>query len=381
VDDRPLAPFVGFRGELSSGLKGGEGLPANAVLFQSPDSLKIDLEAPNIGPVSGMGIPEGITLIVGGGFHGKSTLLGALERGIYNHVPGDGREYVVARGDAVKIRAEDGRSVSGVDISSFINNLPFGKETADFSTGNASGSTSQAANIMEALEMGCRLLLIDEDTSATNFMIRDQKMQALVPKEREPITPFIDRARQLYEEHGVSTIVVMGGSGDYFDIADLVIQMDSYRPVDVTVKARELAGRFKEKRKMEGGEGLGPLTGRCPLPQSFDASRGKRERVIAKGLHTIVYGRTTVDLSYLEQLVDESQTRAIGEAIHYAASKLMNGQTTLKEVIDNICEKMDKKGLDAFAPQKVGNLARPRRFELAAAINRMRALKVKRQKV
>ena len=153
------------------------------------------------------GFPQGITLIVGGGFHGKSTLLNALEAGVYNHKPNDGRELVITDPDVVKIRAEDGRSVSGVDISPFINNLPFGQETTQFSTENASGSTSQAANIMEALECEELLrMLVDEDTAATNFMIRDQRMQQLIAKDKEPITPFIDRVRQLYNEHNVSTI-------------------------------------------------------------------------------------------------------------------------------------------------------------------------------
>ncbi len=400
VDDRPMAPFAGFRAEDSGGISPGGELPTGVVPFQTPESLKIEFDTPNNGLVTGMGIPEGITIIVGGGFHGKSTLLKALERGVYNHIPGDGREFVVTREDAVKIRAEDGRSISGVDISPFINNLPFGKDTSSFSTQNASGSTSQAANIMEALEMGSKLLLIDEDTSATNFMIRDQRMQALVPKESEPITSFIDRARQLNDEHGVSTILVMGGSGDYFDVADTVIQMDSYRPLDVTTGARELAGRFKERRAKEGGERFGDVAHRCPLPQSFDATRSQtredksqdggrkgpqarreRQKVSAKDTHTLVYGRAAVNLSSLEQLVDVSQTRAIGDAIRYAAGRIMDGRTTLKEVIDILYEEMEKKGLDVLFPPKVGNLALPRPFELAAAINRMRTLKTKQQSI
>jgi predicted ABC-class ATPase len=393
VDERPLTPFEGFEGE--DGLRPAGELPADVVPFQTPESLRIGFTAPNGGPVTGMGIPEGITLIVGGGFHGKSTLLRAIDRGVYNHIPGDGREYVVTREDAVKIRAEDGRSISGVDISPFINNLPLGRDTGSFSTQNASGSTSQAANIMEALEMGCRLLLIDEDTSATNFMIRDQRMQALVPKKREPITSFIDKVRQLYVEYGVSTILVMGGSGDYFEVADTVLQMDNYRPVDVTVKAREVAGEFRERRAGEGGESFGRITSRIPLPGSFDPVRrpardgsgegrgpgtGRaREKVSAKTAHNILYGRTDIDLSCLEQLVDISQTRAIGEAIRYASAELMDGRATLKEVVDSLTKEMDERGLEVLFPPEVGNLARPRPFEIAAAINRMRTLKTKQQ--
>ena len=200
-----------------------------------------------------MGVPAGVTLIVGGGFHGKSTLLQALQWGIYNHRPGDGRELVVSDPGTVKIRAEDGRAVSGVDISPFIGNLPLEKSTDFFSTQNASGSTSQAASIVEAVEIGARVLLIDEDTAATNFMIRDRRMQALIPKEREPITPFVDRVRQLHDQHDVSTVLVIGGSGDYLDVADTVIAMDEYRPQHVTSQAMQIAQNLRTGRVSEGG--------------------------------------------------------------------------------------------------------------------------------
>ena len=169
-----------------------------AVPFESPASLRVHVDLPNAGSASGAGIPRGVTLIVGGGYHGKSTLLEALERGVYNHRPGDGRERVVSDPTAVKIRAKDGRSISGVDISPFIGPLPLGQGTRRFDSADASGSTSQAAAIVEAVEAGAGTLLVDEDTAATNFMIRDRRMQALVPRDLEPITPFVDRVRLLH---------------------------------------------------------------------------------------------------------------------------------------------------------------------------------------
>jgi len=205
----------------------------DAIPFQSPESLTVRIDTPNSGTVVGMGVPRGITLVVGGGFHGKSTLLSAISVGVYDHIPGDGREQVVAEPSAVKIRAEDGRAVHNMDLSPYINRLPFGKTTVDFSTEMASGSTSQAAALQESLEAGAETLLVDEDTSATNFMIRDRRMQALVAREHEPITPFVDRIRQLRDEVDVATILVMGGSGDYFDCADTVIQMQDYGAVEV----------------------------------------------------------------------------------------------------------------------------------------------------
>ena len=224
----------------------------NAVPFQSPSSLQVEFNCPNRGTIAGMGIPIGISVIVGGGYHGKSTLLKAIELGVYNHLPGDGREYVVANPLGVKIRAEDGRAIAGVDISPFINHLPQGRSTTKFSTTNASGSTSQAANIIEALEAGIELLLIDEDTSATNFTIRDRRMQALITKDKEPITPFIDKVRQLYTDYGVSTILVMGGSGDYFDVADRVIAMENYLPQEVTAQAKAIALQYVHSKKCRG---------------------------------------------------------------------------------------------------------------------------------
>lgn len=351
-----------------------------AVPFRSPDSLAVRIPVPHGNPVRGMAIPQGVTLIVGGGYHGKSTLLKAIERGVYNHAPGDGRELIITDETACKIRAEDGRRVEKVDISPFIANLPFGKDTWRFCSEDASGSTSQAANILEALELQARTLLIDEDTSATNFMIRDARMQELVAKEKEPITPFVDKVRQLYEEHGVSTILVLGGSGDYFSVADRVILMDEYTPVDVTKQAKDIARRVADGRVREGGQRFGNLSTRVILPDSFDASRGKRDKVDAKGLSTIVYGTHELDLSYVEQLIDPSQTRAIAFMMMMLNRGGADGKLSLDEVVSRIYKKVEDEGLDIVSPhhgKHPGDLALPRKLELAAAINRLRTLKVK----
>ena len=346
--------------------------------FESPPELRVQVELPNRGAISGMGIPRGITLIVGGGYHGKSTLLNALELGVYNHIPGDGREFVVTDPGAVKIRAEDGRRVEKVNISPFINNLPFGRDTTRFSTEDASGSTSQAANIIEALEAGATLFLVDEDTAATNFMIRDHRMQELVAKEKEPITPFVDKVRQLYTDLGVSTILVMGGSGDYFDVADRVIMMDEYRPHDVTARARAIAEKYRAERKPEGGEHFGEITHRVPLPDSLDPSKGKREvKITARGVKTILFGRHEIDLSAVEQLVDSSQLNAIGQALYYARQQYMDGQRTVRDILLAVERDIRERGLDVIDTRPMGDYAYFRRFELAAALNRLRTLRVK----
>jgi predicted ABC-class ATPase len=280
----------------------------------------------------------------------------------------------------VKIRSEDGRYIAGVDIRPFISNLPFGTDTACFTTSNASGSTSQAANIMEALEVGCRLLLIDEDTSATNFMIRDERMQALVEKGKEPITPFLDKVGLLHGDLGVSTVLVMGGSGDYFDAADRVVMMDSYRPVDVTARASEIAKRDVTERRKEGGDAFGIVTPRVPLRKSFDPSRGRRDvKIDAKGLKSILFGRQSIDLTAVEQLVSISQTRAVGDIIHYYAERYAGGEYHLREGIEKVLEDIARNGMDILSPFMEGDYALPRIFEIAGAVNRMRSLRVREQ--
>ncbi|WP_036485598.1 ABC-ATPase domain-containing protein [Myxosarcina sp. GI1] len=352
-------------------------LQQEVISFQSPPSLEVEFELPNFGLIKGMGIPEGITLIVGGGYHGKSTLLRAIELGVYNQIPQDGREFVVTNPAAVKIRAEDGRSIVGVDISPFIDHLPQGRSTTSFSTTNASGSTSQAANIIEALEAGAKLLLIDEDTSATNFTIRDRRMQALIAKEKEPITPFIDKVRQLYNDYGVSTVLVMGGSGDYFEVADPVIAMENFVPYEVTEKAKAIAQQYATDRQAEGGDNFGKISPRIPLPDSINSSRGRKEvKLTVRDVNKIVFGTEDIDLSAVEQLVDAGQLKAIARAIVYAKENYLDEKLTVSEILDKVINDITYKSLDAIANFPQGDLALFRRFELAATLNRLRSLKV-----
>ncbi|MFQ5458702.1 MAG: ABC-ATPase domain-containing protein [Myxococcota bacterium] len=354
-------------------------LEEDAVPFQSPPPLEVEIPLPDGRSVRGMGIRRGVTVIVGGGYHGKSTLLSALARGVYDHIPGDGREQVITLPDAVKVRAESGRSVAGVDLRPFLGALPGGRDTANFRTANASGSTSQAAGILESLEMGARLLLLDEDTCATNFMVRDARMQALVPDALEPITPFVDKVRALFDGRGVSTVLVMGGSGDYLDVADCVIRMDNYRAGDVTDRAREIAADYPSKRKSPATGPFGEITARRPDPASLRASRGHRDvRIDARGPHTLMYGRSAIDLSASEQIEEAAQTRAIGWAIHLMASRHLRGAGSLREAVEATADEMRRRGLDVLTPHPFGDLALPRALEIAGAVNRMRQLRIAR---
>ncbi|MBA2345150.1 MAG: ABC-ATPase domain-containing protein [Rubrobacter sp.] len=376
---RGLLPPLGLVAFVADGAvlpreSGASDLPLRegATPFRSPDEFRVSVELPNRGGASGMGVPEGVTLIAGGGFHGKSTLLSALSWGVYDHVPGDGRELVVTRSDAVKIRAEDGRSVAGVDISAMIGELPGGRSTETFSTSNASGSTSQATNIAEALEVGTSLLLVDEDTSATNFMIQDERMRELV--QREPISPFIDLVRPLHRLLGVSTIVVVGGVGDYLDVADRVILLEDYEPRDATSEAREVREKFPPRAPLAGEKEVHLPGARHVDPASIDLRRGKRETARGKGLHTIEIGRERVDLSYLEQLAESGQTEAVARIIGgFAAGK---GKRGVREVAASALAAIENDRLDSLGNFRghPGELSLPRAHEVAAAINRIRSM-------
>lgn len=344
-----------------------------ATPFGGPSSLAVTLTAPNAGEVSGLGVPEGVTLIVGGGYHGKSTLLRALEAGVYDHAPGDGREQVVTRPDAVKLRAEDGRAVIRDDVSAFVAHLPSGEPTDDFSTTNASGSTSQAASTVEAVEAGADVLLIDEDTSATNMMIRDARMQQLIAT--EPLVPFVERVRPLHAEHGVSTVLVMGGSGDYLGVADTVIMMDAYRASDVTARAHEIAAAGPARTVEHTG--FPAVTPRVVDAGSLDPTvRGKR-KVTARGRDTLTFGEDDIDLSAVEQITDRSQVAGIGRALALLGDGVLDGTVTLGEGLDLLDAELDRAGLGALLDGRSEDIARPRRHEVAAALNRLRSLRLR----
>lgn len=349
-----------------------------ATVFVSPESMAVEMDLPYAGKMRGMGIPQGVTLIVGGGYHGKSTLLKALERGVYNHIAGDGREYVITDDTAVKIRAEDGRSIQKTDISMFINGLPNGRDTKSFVTEDASGSTSQAANVVEAMEAGTRLFLIDEDTSATNFMIRDELMARVVHPKMEPITPFIDRVEELADGYGISTILVAGSCGSYFYKADHVIQMMQYQPKEITRLAKQEAERFldltKDKPALAAAD-------RPSFHRVFGAAKkalpNDRTKVKGMGKDAVSIDRDAIELRYVEQLVDPEQTMALGYMVKYAKQHLFNGKRELREIAALLEQLAAEKGIGAVCEGRYlpCNLAVPRVQEIFACLNRCRTLR------
>lgn len=362
-----------------------------SVPFTSPDSLRISINLPHKGKITGMGIPKGITLIVGGGYHGKSTLLNALELGVYNHIPGDGREYVITDATAVKLRSEDGRFIKDVDISMFINDLPNKKDTRCFSTLDASGSTSQAAGIAESMEAGSHLFLLDEDTSATNFMVRDAFMQQVIQREKEPITPFLERAEDLYKKAGISTILVAGSSGAFFHIADTIIQMDNYVPKDITASVKKLCSQYPlpavsvtdfqlphNHRIMSRPAESSKRLRHNSRGNHSDSGAAKPERLKTRisGTDGFSLGRQEIDLRYTEQLIDAEQTAALGLLLKYAVEHLADGRRTLPEIVQFLWKNLSLHGLSFFTEnQKIScGYATPRIQEIYACLNRYRGL-------
>ena len=391
LPDKNLCAFIAD-GSILPRESGISSRPMKAsVPFTSPDSLRISINLPHKGKITGMGIPKGITLIVGGGYHGKSTLLNALELGVYNHIPGDGREYVITDATAVKLRSEDGRFIKDVDISMFINDLPNKKDTRCFSTLDASGSTSQAAGIVESIEAGSHLFLLDEDTSATNFMVRDAFMQQVIQREKEPITPFLERAEDLYKKAGISTILVAGSSGAFFHIADTIIQMDNYVPKDITASVKKLCCQYPlpsvsvtdfqlphshriMSRPAESSKRL-RHNSRGNHSDS-DATRPERLKTRISGTDSFSLGKQKIDLRYTEQLIDTEQTAALGLLLKYAVEHLADGRRTLPEIVQFLWKNLSSHGLSFFTEnQKIScGYAIPRIQEIYACLNRYRGL-------
>lgn len=349
--------------------------------FVSPESLSVELDLPHRGRVRGLGVRRGVTLIVGGGYHGKSTLLKALQEGVYNHVAGDGRELVITDATAMKLRSEDGRAVQGVDISPFISNLPDGRDTRVFSTEDASGSTSQAASTIEAIEAGARALLIDEDTSATNFMVRDALMEEVVAADHEPITPFVERVRALWEERGVSSVIVVGSSGAFFPVADCVVQMDRYRAFDITERVREVCREHGvEASGAKGADTWDGSLSRRILALPAKAFRrdehGRGPKVHARGLDSFFVGSAEVDVRLVEQLVDPEQVAALAQMVRLIGEeRLLDGSRPLADAVDEVYRRFEHDGWWALSARGdvACGFALPRPQELFCALNRLRA--------
>lgn len=354
-------------------LRGGLAQPLRA-----PDELAVTVTLPHRGAVRGLGIPRGVTLVTGGAFAGKSTLLAAVARGVYPHVPGDGRELVATVPDAVALRAEPGRRIERVDVSALVRTMPGRFDTTALSTDRAGGTLSVAASLVEALEVGTGLLLFDEDDLPAAFLTRDARMQALVPAPRDPLVRLVDVVRPLWEDLGISSVVATAGLGDFLDVADTVLVMEGFQPQAATAAARH-AATWPARRAPERPAMAAPAP-RCPLPRGFNGLRGRRVVSELRGRGTLSLGRESVDLTGLSQCVDPAQARAAGDAILYALDKgYVDGAASVAEILARLFADLDAGGLAILAAggREPGSHALPRPYEVAAVLNRLRALQVR----
>ncbi len=361
--------------------------PATAIEmqnFQSPKTLQVDIPLSGNQIIQGMAIKEGITCITGGGYHGKSTLLQAILAGVYAHIPGDGREFIVTREDAVFIRAEEGRSIRNVDISPFIGQLPNGITTQQFSSDNASGSTSQAASIVETIESGSRFLLFDEDSCATNFLVRDELVKKVLSSTNEPIKPLYSMVRSMWKKHGISIIFVTGGLGVFLQKADTCLLMDNYQCKDITAKVRKELGEIAEEKEMQ----LDFSTHRQLSVDNFNPSYtnhrlkkqiAKRIKNLRNAPRQLEYGMDLINLEALPQIAEAPQLLSIGYCLlmlRKAMQEKANETQTIEYWLQWLYKQIEQKGLSSLQPDYPGTLSLPRKYEVAAAINRIRTLRV-----
>jgi len=359
LKEKNLAAFVP-NGAILPRESGTSELPKqNAIPFVSPPELQVSLNLANGEQIEGMGIPKGITVIAGGGFHGKSTLLHALEEAVYPHIPGDGRELIVIDESATPVRTEEGRVVNGTNISPIVRELPLQGSTENFTTKNASGSTSQAANLLEALELGASTILIDEDASAVNFLIRDLRMRKLINSKREPLIPLSDRIR----EFGVNFIIVVGACGDYLSLADTVIAFAEYKAECLTERVKEL-GIGKGEWRIENGElrmenrNVNVDIFQDGLKPGSAVERSVKIRAVAG---QIAIGQLKADLRRFPTFCHQELQKGIAEILYNFIKE--NKTQNLKEALESFCEKLP--------PNETNDLALPRAIELGAAFLRL----------
>ncbi len=342
------------------------------------EELLVEVDVPNAGPVKGLGIPSGITLILGDAYSGRIQLMRAIAAGIYNHIPGDGRELAITMPDAVHIASEPGRSVQKVDVHPFVRELVAEGATEEYTSAEADPCSAQAAATVEALEIGARALLYDESNSSPAFLTRDSRLTALMPDAGRRVMPLATRVRQLVDELGVS--VVVGGSSsvaEFIPVADTILRIDGYKVYDVTQEAKAMD---LDQFQLESDDvNLTALVekNRWVVPSSIDASSGPLDQVIeAESIDLLQFGRSMINLQDVTQLADKHQTATIGLILCYAKLRYMDEGRPIREIMDLIDRDLGTEGLECLSRDLRGDLARPRRYEIAAALNRLDSLRI-----
>ena len=342
------------------------------------DALAKSLDLPKAGAVRGFGVPSGLTVILGDAYSGRVELMRAMSAGIYNHVRGDGREQVITVPDAVYLKAEAGRSVRRVDLSAFLRDA--GDENSPvFSSPNADVFASEAAATVEALEAGARALLFDESDSSPEFLARDPRLAGLTPPAEQRITPLSAIARRMVDQLGVS--VVVAGTvtvTDFIPVADTVLRIANFKVYDVTKEAKKLVTAVPAPSAPINVASMVERS-RSIVPSSIDPSAGRSDFLIeADDIHSLRFGREKIDLSSVEQLADVDQTRTIGRILYYAKTRYMEEVRPIREILDAIDHDLSSEGLETLTRTLQGDLARPRRYEIAAALNRLPSLRIAR---
>jgi predicted ABC-class ATPase len=344
----------------------------HAVPLGLADGLGEPVDTPYAGTVNGLVVPSGLTVILGEADGGRIELMDALAQGIYNHVNGDGREHCVTVPDAVEIISEPGRSVQNVDLSAFYRE---DVSKQHFSSDWADSFDSQAASLMEALEAGSRVLLIDEQTSCPTFLGTDSRLDEVLGEPSH--ISLAARARQMVDELGIS-IVIAGSNlvAEYIPVADTVLQVSQSVVSDVTAVTKELdVSPAAVAPSIQLSSLLSRL--RWIMPSSIDPSIGHEDvfvKVDEDGL--MQFGRIIMDAEDISQLVSLDQLRAIGLTFYYLKLRYVDEGYSLREILDLVDRDISNEGLNALARDFCGNLARPRRYEVAAMLNRLPTFRV-----
>ena len=342
--------------------------------FEVSEAAQTSIDVPNAGKVIGLGIPAGLTVVLGDAANGRKDFMSAIAAGVFNHIPGDGRETVITVSDAVQVATERGRSVQEVNITPFLSESESGNP-ASYSTRAADSFISQAAATIEALEVGARVLIVDENTSSSAFLTTDARVAGLLGA--TPRASLAQRARQMVDELGIS--IVIGGENlvaEYIPVADTVLKVEDFQVTNITEEAKALNLAVPPEAPAVN---LSPMLGRSRwiMPSSIDAAVGSKDVVIeAIDLNAIRFGRSIIELDSVSQIADESQTLTLGLLLYYAKLRYMQEGYPLREMLDMIDRDLSSEGLGTISRELRGDLARPRRYELAAALNRLPTFRV-----
>ncbi len=342
------------------------------------EELLVEIDVPNVGTIKGLGVPGGLTLILGDAYSGRIQLMSAIAAGIYNHIPGDGREMTITVPDAVHIASEPGRSIQKVDISPFIRELVADGATEEYSVAEADPCSAQAAATVEALEIGARALLFDESNSSPAFLTRDSRLASLMPDAERRVSPLSTRVRQIVDDLGVSVVIAGSSSvAEFIPVADTILRIDGYKVYDVTQEAKAMdLSQFQLDSDDVSLSALAEKN-RWVVPSSIDASRGPHDQIIrAESIDLLQFGRSLVNLQDITQLADKYQTATIGLVLYCAKLRYLDEPRPIREVMDLVDRDLGTEGLESLSRDLRGDLARPRRYEIAAALNRLDTLRI-----